>query len=690
MKNQAPSGRREVVKETPVPVAPVIKEETPRPVISTGSFDTGDPNTTNLYLGNIHPKMTEQQLMETFGRFGPLASVKVMWPRTEEERARNRNCGFVAFMSRKDGERALKYLSGKEIMGYEMKLGWGKAVPIPPQPVFIPAALAQHTMPPPPSGLPFNAQPALEDVERVKNGLKVTTANMNDPEIKGILERATIRVVTPTDRNVLSLIHRTVEFVVNEGPMFEAIVMNREIQNPNFRFLFDNASPAHIYYRWKLFSILQGEASTLWSLKEFKMFEGGSNWKPPPINLYTQGMPEELLPKDLIATVPEVEKPPPVKVATESRSRAPRVFKEVKKGSLSDSQRDKLEDMLRKLTPERRKIADTMVYCVDHADAAEEIVECITQSLTVPDTPLHKKLARFYLVSDLLHNCIVKVANASLYRRFFESRMESICHGLRQSFNSIEGRLKAEHFKQRVMAVFRVWEDWAIYSTQLLSTLQNIFLGLMPKKQEEEDIDGIPLKDSENDDGDVDGLPLEELEPPPPPVSAVPKFKPSKWETVDPDVVEAQAMTTSKWEQLESKEKTETTAEVKSKEKSLFSHYDSDEDSDVDGVPMAEASSSSNNQSLTPHDFHRNLLREVEVEVLKFQDDLETGRKNRSSKLTIQEEVDAYRMKLLQRMGRERSSPTSSTSSGYDHDRKRKRTRSRSPGSSRSSQRSSR
>ena len=39
-----------------------------------------------------------------------------------------------------------------------MKLGWGKAVPIPPHPIYIPPVLAEMTQPPPPSGLPFNAQ----------------------------------------------------------------------------------------------------------------------------------------------------------------------------------------------------------------------------------------------------------------------------------------------------------------------------------------------------------------------------------------------------------------------------------------------------------------------------------------------------------------------------------------------------
>lgn len=48
-----------------------------------GSFDTGDPHTTNLYLGNLSVNVTEGILCKEFGAFGPLASVKIMWPRTE-------------------------------------------------------------------------------------------------------------------------------------------------------------------------------------------------------------------------------------------------------------------------------------------------------------------------------------------------------------------------------------------------------------------------------------------------------------------------------------------------------------------------------------------------------------------------------------------------------------------------------
>ena len=37
------------------------------------------------------------------------------------------------------------------------------------------------------------------------------------------------------------------------------------------RFLFDNQSPAHIYYRWKLFSILQVQVTMLHTVQTFHL-----------------------------------------------------------------------------------------------------------------------------------------------------------------------------------------------------------------------------------------------------------------------------------------------------------------------------------------------------------------------------------------------------------------------------------
>lgn len=58
-----------------------------------------------------------------------------------------------------------------------------------------------------------------------------------------------------------------------------------------------------------------------------------------------------------------------------------------------------------------------MVFCIEHSEAADEIAECIHEALSNVSTAIHKKISRIYLVSDILHNCGVKINNASYYRK---------------------------------------------------------------------------------------------------------------------------------------------------------------------------------------------------------------------------------------------------------------------------------
>lgn len=119
-----------------------------------------------------------------------------------------------------------------------------------------------------------------------------------------------------------------------------------------------------------------------------------------------------------------------------------------------------------------------MIFCIEHAEAADEICECIAESLTNSDTLIHKKIARLYLVSDILHNCGVKVQNTSFFRKSLERNLIEMFRGLHESYKNLESRIKAEGFKVRVFQVFRAWEELAVYPREFLTRLQNIFLGL--------------------------------------------------------------------------------------------------------------------------------------------------------------------------------------------------------------------
>lgn len=99
-------------------------------------FGDGDPLSTNLFVSNIHPSVTELGLCQEFGKYGPIASVKIMWPRTQDEKDKGRNNGFVCFMKRSDAAEAIKNLNGIELEGFKLRVGWGKAVALPAEPVF--------------------------------------------------------------------------------------------------------------------------------------------------------------------------------------------------------------------------------------------------------------------------------------------------------------------------------------------------------------------------------------------------------------------------------------------------------------------------------------------------------------------------------------------------------------------------
>ncbi|KAK2828553.1 hypothetical protein Q5P01_019587 [Channa striata] len=626
---------------------------------STLYDDLTVPTTTNLYISCISPKMNEEMLCKEFGKYGPLASVKIMWPRTDEERCRTSNRAFVAFMTRKDAERALAALDGKVIMGFEMKLGWGKPARIPPQPLYTPVGV-RATMPPP-SGLPFNAQPR----DRFRNDF-TKPLGMAKGELDKTLSEAVVKVVIPAERNLLYLIHRTIEFVVREGPVFEAIIMNKEKNNPEYKFLFDNKSQDHVYYRWKLFSILQGESPTEWRSTDFRMFRGGSLWRPPVLNDYSQRVEER-------AEVEEDASPE----------------EEVKKGQLRNEQRQRLETLLKELTPSREDIAKAMLFCLERADAAEEVVGLITESLSLLQTPLQKKIARIYLVSDILHNSCAKVSSASYYRKYFEAKLPQIFGDLNAAHKNIQARLQAEQFKQKVMSCFRAWEDWAIYPESYLIHLQNSFLGFKKAgedlaetvKKVSSDLDGAPMDSTAIDglplgrapvddldgcpmgwdpldgvpvddiDGvplglnidDIDGMPLEDRN------VALSRVPFSKWDKTGDTGTCPLAKTESKWDNLVKQDReNEVVVSVNCQdgEDGLESQSSNDSCS-----PSKYDSPDFQNslRSLQMSESKRKRLRELEVKVMTFQDELESGKRQSKPGMSVQQQMMCYRNKLLKK-----------------------------------------
>ncbi|KAJ1811119.1 hypothetical protein LPJ56_005836, partial [Coemansia sp. RSA 2599] len=428
------------------------------------SDQADDGVTTNLYIGNVHPDVDEHALCVAFGRYGPIGSVKIMWPRTVEEHKRNRNSGFVSFMDRECATRALEEMDGKDLAGYVLRVCWGKRVAIPLQPVFVldkdnPTRL-------PSTGHPFNAK--LAGQKRVRcAGRTMLIAEEDDqgdiPEIK---------VERPSDQRLVRLIHWTIEHVVEHGPKFEFALISRVRDEPRFQFLIDSELPEHVYYRWKLYSLLNGDTKTKWHDQMFFMYDVGPVWIPPSTKHrrvdYGPENDDERSGDDGQAV--DVS-------SSEAEEEAERRLDALPKDVLGARARERLARRVRRVRgPERGAIADAMAFAVDHAYTADDVVDVICQSLLDPEAPPTHKLSKLLLISDILHNSSAPVANAWRLRQAFELRLSEIFGDLTKVFRAIDARLRAESFRRQVLAVLAVWQAWMMFPEDKLRSLAAGFM----------------------------------------------------------------------------------------------------------------------------------------------------------------------------------------------------------------------
>eukprot|EP00842_Homolaphlyctis_polyrhiza_P004256 jgi/Hompol1/4831/HPOL_001848-RA len=369
--------------------------------------------TTNIFIGNMHMATTEMDLCLEFGPFGPIASVKVMKPRTVEEFERGYKWGFVQFMNRRDAAVALQALTGRELLGHVLTLDWGKSMPLPEKPIY--------------------GKPGPSDIV----------------------------ITIPTNEQTLMIIHRTIERVLNYGAHFESLLLLREEGNEEFSFLFNVKSPEHHYYRWRLYSLQQGDSFQKWRPDSFVMVEGGPRYFPPEPPFEDEIHPsdeDDSSSDDDVSDVDDEEEP---------------IFY---KGSLTEVQQKRLERILRTMTLDRTQIATAMIFCIEHADAADQVLSILLRSLSLPSTPLiPTKLGRLFLLSDLLYNSSATVPNAWKYRSNMQKRLPELFAHLGGLWKTISSRLKAEQIRKSIMAVVAAWESWMIFTPEFTESLRVVF-----------------------------------------------------------------------------------------------------------------------------------------------------------------------------------------------------------------------
>ena len=73
----------------------------------------------NIYVGNISYQMTEEELQDTFARYGEVASAKII---TDRETGRSKGFGFIEMADSASGQRAIEELDGQVVAGRNLRV----------------------------------------------------------------------------------------------------------------------------------------------------------------------------------------------------------------------------------------------------------------------------------------------------------------------------------------------------------------------------------------------------------------------------------------------------------------------------------------------------------------------------------------------------------------------------------------
>ncbi len=116
-----------------------------------------------------------------------------------------------------------------------------------------------------------------------------------------------------------------------------------------------------------------------------------------------------------------------------------------------------------------------------------QVVDIIISSLLVDGTPVPRKVARLYLICDILHNSAAPLPMAWKFRQEFQSRLGIVFDHLSTIYHSFPGRITAETFKKQITSIVDIWEDWIVFPPDFTAELRARLEGMTTDDAEEEE-----------------------------------------------------------------------------------------------------------------------------------------------------------------------------------------------------------
>ncbi|WRT68937.1 uncharacterized protein IL334_005919 [Kwoniella shivajii] len=480
-----------------------------------GSHVVGNPETTNLFISNLPSNITEESLGLFFAKLGPVGTVKIMWPRGDEDTSigasmtvtrRNKPglSGFVSYMKRVHAERAVKEYDGLEWGGCILRVGWSKPVPMPLRPIYdlgsgrdskdrrgrSPSPSKPRERPrdrarerdydesrkskgrsrspsPSRSPLPSKYQKQKQKRSRSYSSSRSPSPSRNKDRRRSYSSysssssRSISRSPPPTKRKPTAR-EKWLESVSEDQRKFIKTVAGRvKDHGKGFEDLLrkkerDNSK----------FSFLYNEESPEYHTYQLSIDSRYRVPTPPPDDFADEGY-ASLYSSD---SAEDSEK------------------ERVVRGKLGKLARKRFEAMLRSMSGKRAEIARGMEFALKKAEAADEVAEIVCQSVRIDATPVPRKMARLHLISDILHNSASPLPNVWKYRQAFESRLPPVFAHLSTVYQSLlaySGKISADVFRGQVALVLDIWERWIVFNSETAEYLRGLLDGtksLVPPK----------------------------------------------------------------------------------------------------------------------------------------------------------------------------------------------------------------
>jgi hypothetical protein len=292
------------------------------------------------------------------------------------------------------------------------------------------------------------------------------------------------------DSKIREIIDLMALYVSRDGDAFEKVVRQREVYNPDFAFLYNQDSAEGQYYRWRTFSYVMGDSNYSWYTKPFRYNINGIFIIPPNESFFMIKKVEKVDKKRARDSDLELEKIRELLLMQRKKENDKRftgmtgaqiekilsqenettttssfvTSHNIKSVPLGEEDYEEFENTLKYLTLDRSKIKYAMGFAYDHIESCDEVSKLLYLSLIKIEATYPLRMARLFLLSDILFNTMSTVRNAGHYRTIIQQYLPEIMNSLGDMFRSISGRLTAKQVEEHVKSTFAAWSEWSIFA----------------------------------------------------------------------------------------------------------------------------------------------------------------------------------------------------------------------------------